>query len=179
MNDVSLEPNPVDLAPEPVRALPAKRRHGLAITWWTACSLWAYFAFGELVVAAGYPEALGVLCVLLGFVAAGQRVHSRFDDARAVAIGGGIVVLLSSVLAVVLPAFLLTFTRARNVALLGLTLALATALVSLRFVRRVERAERSDMAIATPANRGALPRILAWLLSAVFTLIALALAAQE
>lgn len=179
MNDATLEPNPVDLAAAPVPTTRRNRRHGLAITWWTACLLWAYFAFGELVVAAGYPEVLAVLCVVLGFVAAGRRVRSRFDDARAVAIGAGVVVLMSSVLGVVAPALLLTFTPARNVALIALVLAVMAALVSLRFLRRAERTETGDRATPNATNRGRLASILAWLLTAVLTAIAFALAAQE
>lgn len=151
-----------------------KRQHGVALTWWTFCTIWAYFAFGELVVAAGYPEALAIVGVAGAFTVAGHRVKSLFDDAKAVAIGAAITALLSAILAIVVPALLVTLVGRRYVALLGLLLTIVVALLALRRVRKRERAEQQG---ASP--NPSMARIIVWLLVVVFTAVALTLAVQE
>lgn len=156
------------------RPLPPTRQRGVALLWWITCTIWAYFAFGELVVAAGYPEALGACGVAAGFAVAGRRVNSLFDDARAVAIGATITALSSAVLGIVVPAMLVTIVGQRYVALFGLLLAIVVALLALRRLRRRERAEHQ-----VPSHNPPMAKILVWLLVVVFTAVALTLSAQK
>jgi hypothetical protein len=155
------------------RAASPTRKHGLALVWWTATSVWAYFTFGELVVAAGYPEALAVIGVVAGFVLAGRRVSALFADAKAIWLGAAIAILMSAVTIVLGPAILVTFIAERGVALIGLVLSVVVALVSLRLVRRRERSQ-----LAQTASQPALGSVVAWLLVLVFTVVAATLATR-
>lgn len=149
-----------------------KPQLALALTWWTACTLWAYFVFGELVVAAGYPEALAALGVVAGFSAAGRRVHALFDGSRAVAIAAISAALLTTASVIVVPVLLVTFLHRSHVALAGLLCAPTIALVTLWRLRRREHTEDQG-----EPTKLALAKVLAWLLALVFTGVALALAA--
>lgn len=149
------------------------RQHGVAILWWIACTIWAYLAFGELVVAADYPEALAIVCVAGSFAIAGRRVSSLFHDAKAVAIGAAITALSSAVVAIVVPAVLVAVVGQRYVALLGLLFAIVVALLALRRLRRRERVRPQPTSANPP-----FAKIFVWLLVVVFTAVALTLAAR-
>lgn len=149
------------------------RPQGLAVVWWAACALWAYFVFGELVVSAGCPEVLALLGLLAGVAAAGRRASSHFRSAGAVALGGLSAIATGAAFGLLVPALFGLIVPERNVALFGLLTSASTALVTLRAVRRRERAEQEL------AAKPALPRVLAWVLTWALTTIAVLLAAQE
>ena len=143
----------------------------LAIIWWTACTLWAYFVFGELVVVLGYPEMLGVSGVILAFVGAGRRVHSLFPGK--VLVAAGTTLLLSAASSVLIPALLVPIVGRRYVTLAGLLAALTVALVVLSVIRARKQAARLGA-----SNAPRLSAVLVWLVILAFTAVAVALATQ-
>lgn len=165
-------PGSIDAA-SPGQFAASRKQHGLACTWWTACTLWAYFVFGELVVAADYPEALAAIGVVAGVAVAGRRVSFLFDDSKAVVIGAALTSALSVVCVLVGPAVLLAVFGQRYVALLGLLLAVAVALTALRFVRRRERSSHEQTRL-----KPALASVVTWLLVFAFTAVTVALSAK-
>lgn len=160
-------------APWPT-ALAPKRGRALALTWWTACALWAYFVFGELVVAAGYPEVLAATGVVAGFVAAGRRVKDSFNGAKATLVGGAITALLGSAFAIGGTAALSVLLRRRSIALVALLLAVSVAFIALWMVRRREREQPRQ-----PNSSYPVAHVIAWLIVLVFTMVAVVLAAQD
>lgn len=168
----NLFPNRGVTVPQSAGGTP-KRGVALALTWWTACTLWAYLVFGELVVVLGYPELLAVLGVILGFVTAGRRVRSLLHGTKLL-MGAGATLLLSAVSIVLVPALLVPIVGRRYVALGGLLTVLLVALLVLSVIRTREQAARLGAPKASPR----LPAIVAWLVVLAFTAVAGALATQ-
>lgn len=143
-----------------------------ATLWWGSCGLWAYVAWGVLVVEGNLPEFLGTLAVLGSFAVAGKRVAQAEAGPGLVRGAVGALCLIASAVFLVPFALLNLGASESQVTLFLLGAASVASLVT----RRATRPPPSAPAPDAIRSGNKLVAVLAWIVALAITAVAAFLA---